>query len=480
MKLRYFTLILAVLTAASRPLFAVGRPENVLVVQNTSSPVSMRIAQYYMSARGIPAQNLASISLVDSSLSETNEIITLADYQSKVEDPIKNYLTANGLTDQIQYIVLTKGIPHRLSAEVYGGTSGGQSVDSLLAALDLVNPLVVGFEDSNKNFLGAVCINRYWRSPQPYLHSINGGYLVTRLDGLTEADAKSLVDHAQGNCASPLKVLLDANSAQSAVVVNRQPLSILLPDGTMDPNYQFDYADYDGDIARASQIISARPFLNVQLDQSSSFMSNNVPMTLYCSWGSNGSGYSAALYHSLTFAPRAIGETVVSTSARTLLPTTWGQSQVVDLVAQGISGVKGYVTEPYLDSIAVPTVYMDFYTSGRNLAESFYAASRFVGWKDIVLGDPLCALDLTDGRIRSAKQAQNSSLVTIRNATVTAGTGDFASCIYVQEQEGLPGIRVELSGTYPPIIRGTTFTVRGLITTNSSGERVVTNATLEY
>lgn len=480
MRFRYFTLILAVLAAACKPLFAVGRPENVLVAQNTNSPVSMRIAQYYMSARGVPALNLASISLADSSLSASNEIITLTDYQSKIEDPIKNYLAANGLTDQIQYIVLTKGIPHRISAEIYGGSSGGQSVDSLLATLDLVDSLVVGFEDNNQNFLGAVTINRYWRSTRPYLHSISGGYLVTRLDGYTEADAKSLIDHARANCAAPLKVLLDANSAQAAMVINRQPMSILLPDGTLDHNYQYTYGDYDGDIARASQILSARPFLNVQLDQSSLFLANDVPMTLYCSWGSNGVGYTAAIYHSLTFAPRAIGETAVSTGGRTMLPTTGGQSLVADLVAQGISGVKGYVTEPYLDSIAVPTVYTDFYTTGRNLAESFYAASRFVGWKDIVLGDPLCSLDLTDGRILSAKQIQNGSLVTIRNATVTAGTADFASCIYVQEQEGLPGIRVELSGTYPTISRGATVTVRGLMATNSSGERVVANATLEY
>jgi hypothetical protein len=32
---------------------------------------------------------------------------------------------------------------------------------------------------------------------------------------------------------------------------------------------------------------------------------------------------------------------------------------------------------------------MDRYTSGFTLAESFYAASRFVGWEDVVIGDPL-------------------------------------------------------------------------------------------
>jgi hypothetical protein len=31
----------------------------------------------------------------------------------------------------------------------------------------------------------------------------------------------------------------------------------------------------------------------------------------------------------------------------------------------------------------------DRYTKGWTLAESFYAASRFVAWEDIVIGDPL-------------------------------------------------------------------------------------------
>ncbi len=34
---------------------------------------------------------------------------------------------------------------------------------------------------------------------------------------------------------------------------------------------------------------------------------------------------------------------------------------------------------------------MDRYTSGYTMAESFYAASHFVGWEDVVIGDPLCS-----------------------------------------------------------------------------------------
>jgi len=33
---------------------------------------------------------------------------------------------------------------------------------------------------------------------------------------------------------------------------------------------------------------------------------------------------------------------------------------------------------------------LDRYTLGYTMAESFYAASHFVGWEDVVIGDPLC------------------------------------------------------------------------------------------
>ena len=46
--------------------------------------------------------------------------------------------------------------------------------------------------------------------------------------------------------------------------------------------------------------------------------------------------------------------------------------------------------EPLLQAVASPSVTMERYTSGFTLAESLYAASRFVGWEDVVIGDPLC------------------------------------------------------------------------------------------
>jgi hypothetical protein len=56
-----------------------------------------------------------------------------------------------------------------------------------------------------------------------------------------------------------------------------------------------------------------------------------------------------------------------------------------------VTGVKGYVSEPYLFAMAVPPLLFDRYVSGWNLAESYYCASPVLKWKDVIIGDPLCA-----------------------------------------------------------------------------------------
>jgi uncharacterized protein (TIGR03790 family) len=135
----------------------------------------------------------------------------------------------------------------------------------------------------------------------------------------------------------------------------------------------------------------------VELDLTTKFIGGRSNLLGYFSWGSNDERswqstdfYSTNAYLSLYFAPGALSDTAVSTSARTFLPTTGGQSLMVDLIAHGLTGAKGYTDEPLLQAIASPTIVFERYTAGCTLAESFYAASHFVAWEDVVIGDPLC------------------------------------------------------------------------------------------
>ena len=483
MRAGFVAILLA--SAAFGPAWALGRPENVLVVQNGNSPVSGRVAAYYISARAIPSGNLATVYTADSTLSMDNEAITPTSFEAQIRQPVKDFLAAHGLTDTIQYIVLTRGIPHKFTNEPSEGYRGGRSVDSMLAATDLVDPIEVNIYEGTV-YAGTLFVNRYWRASEPFLHSRYGGYLVTRLDGCTEADAKSLVDRALAAQSPPYRVLLDEDLSRGLGNPALQPKSWLLPDGTLDPLYDLRYEDFNADMTRASQVISTRPDLSVQLDQTNTFVLAADPLTCYMSWGSNDNHFDANAYKLEPFAPAGIAETAVSTSARTFFSITGGQSLITDLIktrtngASGTAGVKGYVTEPYLDAVASPTVLLDLYTSGRNLAESYYAASRLVGWKDIGIGDPLCALrGSVVTTLSAAKALPDGSLVSLDWIQVTAGTDDLGDRFYVEDANRACGIQVLIGKPFPGIAEGMTVSVRGVLGT-INGERAITNASVAF
>ncbi len=67
------------------------------------------------------------------------------------------------------------------------------------------------------------------------------------------------------------------------------------------------------------------------------------------------------------------------------------QSLVGDLIREGLTGVAGQVSEPYLQSAVRPDVLFPAYLAGFNLVESFYLAIPHLSWQTVVIGDPLCA-----------------------------------------------------------------------------------------
>jgi len=360
----------------------------VLLVYNADSPVSTAIAKDYASRRGIT--NIVTIHCADSALSSRNETIPLASYNTQIAQPISSFLAGH---KGINFIVLTKGVPIRVEGGITGsrdeGTTGNlrASVDSYLAAIDYPTiPGAVKISIHGSGADGFAWLNRYWKATVPFTHAAFGGYLVTRLDGYTEADAKALVDRAlAARPDSSEEVLFDVQPAFQIDDPSVQPLAVTgnIPD-------ESDYGSWNADMVRAADLLRAAG-ISVELDLKPAFVGNRSNLLGYFSWGSNDKEYSNQAYESLRFAPGSIGDTAVSTSARTFLPATGGQSLIADLIAHGITGVKGYTDEPLLQAIASPSVVADrYFISGMSMAESFYAASRLVGWEDIVIGDPLC------------------------------------------------------------------------------------------
>ncbi len=387
-RLIWHVLILLAAAAASCPAGA-ATPSQVLLVINQSSPTSRNVGKAYAVQRQIT--NVLHVRCIDSAVSQANETIDDADFVSDIENPVRAYLrTHHG----IDYIVLTRGIPIRVSGAPTGEAASGQtmaSLDGQLAALDydkVQGAVLITFNDAGQGAVGTAWLNRYWNAKVPFRHNKFGGYLVTRLDGYTMKDAKALTTRAlaaeAGLGNGP--ILLDVEPDFGIATPQSQPTAI---SGTTITS-ESAWSTWNGDMEHAGLVLTARN-IPVDVDASETFSGNMAGLQGYFSWGSNDDHFSQAAYNSLTFAPGAIGDTAVSTSARSFFPQSTGQSMIADLIAKGITGVKGDTDEPLLQAISSPTIVLERYTHGFPLADSFYAGSHFVGWTDIVIGDPLGA-----------------------------------------------------------------------------------------
>lgn len=366
--------------------FAQSAASRVLVIENMASPTSVEITTDYMQRRKVT--NVLKVDCQDSALDAGKETMKYADFQEKIEKPLRAFLAKKPMID---FIVLTKGVPIRLTDAPNGVNNNRPSLDSTLAALDYstrkdVVPIVL----NDSGFTGKCWANRFWNSKERFSHAKFGGYLVTRLDGYTVEEAKMLTTYSL-NAKPGNKFLIDVAEGHGIGDVKKVPMPPVT-DGKLDTHTinEMGYNEWDADMVVAGEKLTAKG-IPVTVDRTDVFIGRKGGLGGYCSWGSNDPKFDAEGYKLLRFEPGAIAETAVSTSGRTFLPTTGGQSLIADLIHARVTGVKGYCDEPLLQAIASPTILFDRYTSGWTLAESFYAASRFVGWEDIVIGDPLCS-----------------------------------------------------------------------------------------
>lgn len=325
--------------------------ERTVVVINRRSTASDSIGRYYAAQRALDKTHIITVDV------DASDDVDQGTYRAAIEDAVRKAIDA--LPVRIDFVVLTKGVPLRV------GGAGGYSVDALLAGMRLGIPPMVG--------LDTVWLRRhrnpYFNAPGPFTSDQYNMYLVTRLDCGEIADCIALVDRATAARPARGPFFLDALPPRSG------------NDG---------YADLNGRLYRAAGV--AQQFgAQVTLDSSERFVAPPEPVMAYVSWGSNDARFDSTAYRAVRFLPGAIAETFVSTSARTFGAATGGQSRIVDLIAQGVTGVKGYVSEPYTFALARPELLLDRYLRGATLAEAFYAASPMILWKDVVIGDPLCA-----------------------------------------------------------------------------------------
>jgi len=341
--------------------------ENVLLVVNERSPVSVRTADLYADLRDVPDHNRCSLK------TEVVETVDRATYQDEIEAPVAACLER---TPEVRYVVTTKGVPLRIS-----GTTGRAGT---AAAVD--SELTLSARNEERPLEGWI--------PNPYFRQRYADFsaekhrilLVTRLTGYSFEDVQAMLERSlQAE---------DQGDNQGAIVLDTAPIQ---------PASGNDW------MRRAAR---ALPLERVELDQRNDVVYDRENVLLYAGWGQNDVQRRVDRRRWLGFgwAPGAVAIEYVSTSARTFAepPEDWTigdwkddpstffagspQSMTGDLIREGASAAVGHVYEPYLSAIPRPFYVFPAYLEGKPLAEAVYVGMPYLSWMNVVVGDPLMRL----------------------------------------------------------------------------------------
>lgn len=356
---------------------------DVAVIVNSNSTTSQTIGNYFKARRSIPDRNIITVSC------SSAEEIDAVEFNS-LKSQIESYLQANGMVDAINYIVTTKGVPLKINrGDTFSMSSPSASVESELMC-------ILG---SYAGYIGGVgrYYSPYYSKNVHFTRASQGIYLVTRLDAYTEQEVLDLIDRSG-----------------PATQVSSSSIYVL----DQDPSWNTSAAYLNDYMASARTLLSGKG-KTVELNSDSVYVTSRDGVLGYVSWGSNDRNADRFTTHAMpsnSWAPGALVETYVSTSARSFEnPPAYGQSLIADLIEEGVSGAKGYVYEPYSSAMANVSLLFDRYTAGYNLAESYYMSSRYMSWMDVVIGDPKTTIEEVQGPL----PVQMSYL----RATAPAGLG---------------------------------------------------------
>src|SRR5688572_691818 len=346
--------------------------ENVAVVINDNSADSRNVGEHYARTRNLPASNVLRIQ------TSTDEVIQRGEYVLNIERSLSQAIRRSGLQDRLLYLVLTKGVPLRIAGSpgVGGTTSSVDSELTLLYRRMVGTPVPVDGRVDNPYFLGT----RTVKEAKAFSHRDHDIYLVTRIDAFTVNQAMAIIDRAQ------------MPSKEGRIVLDQ-----LGAGGTGDQWMS----------QAAARLTELGHGPRVLLESTAQPARNEKAVLGYYSLGAS-DPQNQVRNVEMAFVPGSIAASLASFDARTFKqpPPNWrptasadrsvwfegsADALIGDLIASGISGVSGQVSEAYAFGAVRPEILFPAYLAGFNLAEAFYLATPTLSWQTIVIGDPLCA-----------------------------------------------------------------------------------------
>jgi uncharacterized protein (TIGR03790 family) len=340
--------------------------DDVAVIINDNSQPSIEVGNYFKTKRNIPDLNMIHINCSTQERVDSVELFS-------VVNQVSDYLINNNLSESINYLVTTKGVP--LVFE--GGNC--DSVPSLIKCSSIESELTLIINQSDKIGISQTVQNPYFESENyDFKQNEQDIFLVTRLDGYTIDDIKALIDRSGPDLyvnKDDAQFIFDLAFAQDSA--STVPMVSILESG--------------------NDLVQSKNWNSIYDPYPSTFITNE----------SNVLGYYSYIYQPSnkilnyswlagSIANQGIGETAFTFNKD---ENIYNDLIIANLIEEGVCGASGTVTLYFLSQGTVwPEVLFDRYTYGIdtvsetnpyfNLAESYWASIRVLSSVHVVMGDP--------------------------------------------------------------------------------------------
>lgn len=383
-----------------------GGPANVMVLYNADDPDAEAVAHHYAASRDLLPGHLCPVPGV----APDARTLDFADYQTTVQAALDGCLAALPQPEEIDYLVLVRGLPYRVdipdgyssslsamlqihhAASTSDGTelAGQPQAFSDVHHASIENPVYVdghcwagdlAIENPYSGWYNTSCsivrTETHARSFTRAAAAEASGYdfagnlfVVTRLDGFDHDDAMDLVDRGvAADGTFPDAEILCMEGAEDARGA-RDPECELATRHLALAGWNATYlAPHDA--ALEGREVAA--YFSGAADLTGAIAGNNyVPGAITCNLTSTG----------------AVPGNFFCSEDGATCPESESQTAIARYVRAGATGAHGAVAEPLNNSFPAAGTLI-YYAFGYNLGESYLLNQQFLYWQNIVLGDPL-------------------------------------------------------------------------------------------
>lgn len=403
------------------------KPDEVLVVYDTTESGSRMVKNHYMDVRNIPSVNQVGLTLPDSaqygstfafrwrgnSNHPREEIVSHSDsaswlyYRDYIATPIEDYLNntmvnGNPLSSKIKYIVLMRGLPIRLLRWYnYHGTLRMQaSISSLLCLInqpDTTKNIIQLYRTTftqQLNPLFGVDSDEYtmdFRFKSNHFENSNGWYmqyLVSWFHGDSYSHVIDIIDKSVNTDLSGNGIWIVDDHRPPAAITN---------------NFKVTYEKLN------------QYGFNVNYDTTSSFITQDSNKVMgYVSWGVwAGMQWDYMLNSEFNFTNGSIFGSWESFNGQSFgMHREIPQGLLVDFLNMGGTCGSGHVHEPYSSGVTHQMYTFPAYALGYSIVDASYFGIRYIGWQNIVVGDPLSTIAWGKQTLYENKIFSDTNLVT--------------------------------------------------------------------